>query len=105
MARSSTTRVEGQPSLNPGGRPKSTPETITALRKLRSLTPRAVERAAELLESEDERVAAMMVKEVFERNLGKAVQRIRKTVTHKKSPRDYSLEELDRVIDGPVKSH
>ena len=47
----------------------------------------------------------MMVKEVFERNLGKAVQRIRKTVTHKKSPRDYSLEELDRVIDGPVKSH
>jgi hypothetical protein len=41
---------------------------------LRALTPRGVERLAEMLESADEKIAIQAVKEVLDRNLGKPRQ-------------------------------
>lgn len=38
------------------------------------MTPRAIERVRELLESPDERVAMAAAKEVLDRNLGKPMQ-------------------------------
>lgn len=61
-------------SGNPGGRPKSTPDEVEAIRKLRGLTQRAVEKVEELLESDDEKVRMAAAKEVLDRNLGKPVQ-------------------------------
>ncbi len=58
-------------SGNPGGRKPIPPEIKDALRQM---TPKAVQRLAEMLESDDERIVMMAVKEILDRDLGKPVQ-------------------------------
>ena len=55
-------------SANPGGRP-GVPEVIRAT--LRELSPRAVERLGELLDSEDERIRLEAAKAILDRHLGR----------------------------------
>lgn len=55
-------------SANPGGRP-GVPEVIKAT--LRELSPRAVVRLGELLDSEDERVRLEAAKAILDRHLGR----------------------------------
>ena len=55
-------------SANPGGRP-GVPKEIRAT--LRDLSPRAVERLGELLESEDERIRLEAAKAILDRHLGR----------------------------------
>jgi hypothetical protein len=55
-------------SANPGGRP-SVPEVIKTT--LRALSPRAVERLGELLDSEDERIQLEAAKAILNRHLGR----------------------------------
>jgi hypothetical protein len=54
-------------SGNPGGRP-GVPEVIKA--KLRELSPRAVTRLGQLLDSADERVQLEAAKAILDRHLG-----------------------------------
>ena len=58
-------------SGNPGGR-KPIPDDVREA--LRALTPRALEVLKQLLESADEKVQVQAMREVLDRNLGKAVQ-------------------------------
>lgn len=60
-------------SGNPGGRPKIDPAVKEALA---ALTVPAVQKLAELLKSDNEKIALGAVCEVLDRNLGKAVQAI-----------------------------
>ena len=55
-------------SANPGGRP-GVPEVIKAT--LRELSPRAVERLGELLDSEDERIQLEAANAILDRHLGR----------------------------------
>src|SRR3954453_20026838 len=55
-------------SANPGGRP-GLPEEIKAT--LRELSPRAVERLGELLDSQDERIRLEAAKAILDRHLGR----------------------------------
>ena len=55
-------------SANPGGRP-GVPDVIKAT--LRELSPRAVERLGELLDSEDERIQLEAAKAILDRHLGR----------------------------------
>jgi len=55
-------------SGNPGGRPKP-PDGLRT--RLAELSPRAVERLAELLDSADERVRLEAVKTILDRHLGR----------------------------------
>jgi hypothetical protein len=55
-------------SANPGGRP-GVPEVIKAT--LRELSPRAVERLGELLDSADERIQLEAAKAILDRHLGR----------------------------------
>jgi hypothetical protein len=55
-------------SANPGGKP-GVPEVIKAT--LRELSPRAVERLGELLDSEDERIQLEAAKAILDRHLGR----------------------------------
>ena len=55
-------------SANPGGRP-GVPKEIRAT--LRELSPRAVERLGELLDSEDERIRLDAAKAILDRHLGR----------------------------------
>ena len=55
-------------SANPGGRP-GVPEVIKAT--LRELSPRAVARLGELLDSEDERIQLEAAKAILDRHLGR----------------------------------
>jgi hypothetical protein len=55
-------------SANPGGRP-GIPEVIKTT--LRELSPRAVERLGELLDSEDERIRLEAAKAILDRHLGR----------------------------------
>ena len=55
-------------SANPGGRP-GVPKEIRAT--LRELSPRAVERLGELLDSEDERIRLEAAKAILDRHLGR----------------------------------
>ncbi len=55
-------------SANPGGRP-GLPDVIKAT--LRELSPRAVERLGELLDSEDERIQLEAAKAILDRHLGR----------------------------------
>jgi hypothetical protein len=55
-------------SANPGGRP-GIPEVIKAT--LRELSPRAVERLGELLDSADERIQLEAAKAILDRHLGR----------------------------------
>jgi hypothetical protein len=53
---------------NPGGRP-GVPEIVKAT--LRKLSPRAVERLGELLDSDDERIRLEAAKAILDRHLGR----------------------------------
>lgn len=64
-------RFQPGQSGNPNGRPKIPNEVKEALK---ALTMPAVQKLAELLRSDDDRVAMTAVKEVLDRNLGKPVQ-------------------------------
>jgi hypothetical protein len=55
-------------SANPGGRP-GVPEVIKA--KLRELSPRAVTRLGQLLDSADERIALEAARTILDRHLGR----------------------------------
>src|SRR5882672_4132203 len=55
-------------SANPGGRP-GVPEVIKAT--LRELSPRAVKRLGELLDSADERIQLEAAKAILDRHLGR----------------------------------
>jgi hypothetical protein len=55
-------------SANPGGRP-GVPEVIKAT--LRELSPRAVQRLGELLDSDDERIRLEAAKAILDRHLGR----------------------------------
>ena len=55
-------------SGNPGGRPKP-PDGLRA--RLAKLSPRAVERLAELLDSDDERVCLEAARTILDRHLGR----------------------------------
>jgi hypothetical protein len=55
-------------SANPGGRP-GVPDVIKAT--LRELSPRAVKRLGELLDSDDERIQLEAAKAILDRHLGK----------------------------------
>ena len=55
-------------SANPGGRP-GVPDVIEAT--LRELSPRAVERLGQLLESDDERIQLEAAKAILDRHLGR----------------------------------
>ena len=55
-------------SANPGGRP-GVPDVIKAT--LRELSPRAVERLGELLDSDDERIRLEAAKAILDRHLGR----------------------------------
>lgn len=63
----------GDPRRNNGGRPRIAEDVREALR---ALLPRAVERLAELVESRDDKVAIMAVREVLDRNYGKPRQAV-----------------------------
>jgi hypothetical protein len=83
-------------SGNPGGRPKA---VVGVAMVARENCPRAIERLAELMDSDDERVAVAACNAVLDRGLGKPAQSIRKTVTHvRKNPRELSLEELEKRL-------
>ena len=55
-------------SGNPGGRPKP-PDGVRT--RLAELTPRAIERLAKLLDSDDERVRLEAAKTILDRHLGR----------------------------------
>jgi hypothetical protein len=68
MARDDLGRWVAGTSANPGGRP-GVPEVIKAT--LRELSPRAVERLGQLLDSEDERIQLEAAKAILDRHLGR----------------------------------
>ncbi len=61
-------------SGNPGGRRKLTPGQKRALEKARKLSYRAMEKMADMLESEDDRTVLAAAKLVCEYGLGKPTQ-------------------------------
>ena len=65
----------------------------------RSYARESIDRLAELINSEDGHVAVAACKVILDRGYGKPMQSVKKTVTHvKRSPRDYSLEELEKMF-------
>lgn len=60
--------LAGQRALNPSGLDR---QKQRMLNQLNQLTPRAISRLSKLLDSDDEKVAIVAVKEVLDRNLGK----------------------------------
>jgi hypothetical protein len=60
--------LSGQRALNPSGMDR---QKQRMLNQLNQLTPRAISRLSKLLDSDDEKVAIVAVKEVLDRNLGK----------------------------------
>src|SRR5215831_20817886 len=68
MARNELGRFVPGTSGNPGGRPKP-PDGLKT--RLAELSPRAVERLGELLDSDDERVRLEAAKAILDRHLGR----------------------------------
>jgi hypothetical protein len=68
MARDDLGRWVPGTSANPGGRP-GVPDVIKAT--LRELSPRAVERLGQLLDSADERIQLEAAKAILDRHLGR----------------------------------
>ena len=60
--------VAGSKALNPSGLDR---QKQRMLNQLNQLTPRAITRLAKLMDSDDEKVAIVAVKEILDRNLGK----------------------------------
>ena len=78
-------------SANPGGRP-GVPDAIKAT--LRELSPRAVERLGELLDSDDERIQLEAAKAILDRHLGRPAIQADLTVRG-----DTSAEHLQALIE------
>jgi hypothetical protein len=78
-------------SANPGGRP-GIPEVVKAT--LRELSPRAVERLGELLESDDERIRLEAAKAIPDRHLGRPAIQADPTVRG-----DTSAAHLEALIE------
>jgi hypothetical protein len=79
-------------SANPGGRP-GVPEVIKAT--LRELSPRAVERLGELLDSEDERIRLEAAKAILDRH---PVRQSRQTLVFVAVPRTNILRRWSRSL-------
>ena len=79
-------------SANPGGRP-GLPEEIKAT--LRELSPRAVKRLGELLDSDDERIQLEAAKAILDRHLGRPA--IQADLTVRGGTSDEHLEALIEV--------
>jgi Family of unknown function (DUF5681) len=96
-------------SGNPGGRRPIPPDVKLALE---AMTPRAVERLAELLESSDESVAIRAVSIILDRTYGKAAQGAESTLRKVQTAllvaeveRRY-LERADEAgVTGPPSAH
>jgi hypothetical protein len=76
-------------SANPGGRP-GVPEVIKT--RLRELSPRAVQRLGELLDSDDERIRLEAAKAILDRHLGRPA--IQADLTVHASASDARLQAL-----------
>lgn len=81
-------------SGNPGGKKPMDPDVKEALEKL---TPRAVERLGQILDSHDEKVAVVAAKEVLDRNLGKAPQRVELDDTRALGSLEQLLDQLPQA--------
>ena len=78
-------------SANPGGRP-GVPDVIKAT--LRELSPRAVERLGQLLDSDDERIRLEAAKAILDRHLGRPAIQADLTVRG-----SASTEHLEALIE------
>lgn len=88
-------------SGNPGGQRRVVKETKQLAADESPESIRALVRVRD--ESPDPHAVVAAAKIILSYGLGKPVQPVVKTVTHvKRSPRDLSLEELQRYLDGPV---
>jgi hypothetical protein len=92
--RHSNGRLKKGARLNPVGGDR---RTAMMLRNLQDLTPRAIARLGKLVESESEQIALGAVKEVLDRNLGKAKQSV--SVDVDVSLNKLHLEALQRLAD------
>lgn len=82
----------GSGALNPMG--AADRKLIVLKRKLDGLTERAIARLGQLINSENEAVALASVKEVLDRNLGKAKATLQLDVTHTSVIHLQALEEI-----------
>lgn len=82
----------GSGALNPMG--AADRKLIVLKRKLDGLTERAISRLGQLVQSDNEAVALGAVKEVLDRNLGKAKATLQVDVTHTSVIHLQALEEI-----------
>lgn len=82
---------KGSGALNPSGLDR---RKARMLRQLEDLTPRAIARLGRLVESENETVALGAVREVLDRNLGKAKATVQLDVTQTHVLHLQALEEI-----------
>ena len=82
----------GSGALNPMG--AADRKLIVLKRKLDGLTERAISRLGQLVQSDNEAVALGAVKEVLDRNLGKAKATLQLDVTHTSVIHLQALEEI-----------
>ncbi len=82
---------KGSGALNPSGLDR---RKARMLRQLEDLTPRAIARLGRLVESENEAVALGAVREVLDRNLGKAKATVQVDVTQTHVLHLQALEEI-----------
>lgn len=79
-----------------GGRPAIASEVRRAAQEKGT---RCIERLSEIAESNDLPAAVAACKAILDRGFGKPMQQVKKTVTHvKRSPRELSLEEIEKRI-------
>ena len=82
---------KGSGALNPSGLDR---RKARMLRQLDDLTPRAIARLGRLLDSENEAVALASVKEILDRNLGKAKATLQVDVVQTHQIHLQALEEI-----------
>ena len=103
---------KGSGALNPSGLDR---RKARMLRQLEDLTPRAIARLGRLVESDNETVALGAVREVLDRNLGKAKATVQVDVTQTHVLHLQALEEIaerkrnqllaSQVIDAVALQH
>jgi hypothetical protein len=91
------TIARGSAAMNPGGRPKEAAE-VKALS--REHGPHAIERLAELVDCDDERIAVAACREILDRAYGRPTQKIRSLLSPfpnylTKSPRSRQRPRLN----------
>ena len=90
--RHSNGRLKKGQSLNPMG--SADRKLVIMKRKLDGLTERAIARLGQLINSDNEAVALGSIKEVLDRNLGKAKATLQLDVTHTSVIHLQALEEI-----------